>query len=69
MTASSLLLASRVDRIRGSDGTMPAARSITVTCPGDYNGAHSKFNIIEAMGNGQSALVLVTDKNGPESVY
>src|SRR6185436_1597589 len=27
---------------------------------GDFQGSYSKFNIIEDMGNGQSALVLVT---------
>jgi hypothetical protein len=28
-----------------------------------------KFNIVEDMGDGQSALVLATDTNGPVLVY
>jgi hypothetical protein len=36
---------------------------------GDFNGAFSKFNLIEDMGNGQSALCLVTSNAGPVYMY
>jgi hypothetical protein len=36
---------------------------------GDFQGCYSKFNIIEDMGNGQSALVLVTSNKSPVYVY
>jgi hypothetical protein len=44
------------------------ARTIP-SCPPDYSGTYGKFNIIEDMGNGQSALVLVTSIYGPVYVY
>jgi len=44
--------------------------SVTPSVPdSDYRGTYSKFNIIEDMGNGQSALVLVTSTKGPVYVY
>jgi hypothetical protein len=47
-----------------------AAGSNTVTPPaGPAQGTFGKFNIIEDMGNGRSALVLVTSTTGPVYVY
>lgn len=36
---------------------------------GDFNGVYSKFNLIEDMGNGQSALVVVCSTTGSTYVY
>lgn len=37
--------------------------------PSNFNGVFSKFNLIEDMGNGQSALIVVCDPAGPTYVY
>jgi hypothetical protein len=37
--------------------------------PGSDNGAQTKWNIIEDMGNGQAALVFCGNYNGPTQVY
>lgn len=46
----------------------PENQVVPVT-PDNMAGTYSKFNIIEDMGNGQSAIVLVTDTRGPVYVY
>jgi len=43
----------------------PVAGSVVVRVPPSYRGTYGKFNLIEDMGNGQAALVLVTDVFGP----
>ena len=47
----------------------PASGGVDVKYPSQWRGAYSKFNLIEDMGNGQGALVLVTDTFGPVYVY
>jgi hypothetical protein len=48
--------------------TVPGAGDVATTAT-NYRGTYGKFNIVEDMGDGQSALVLATDTNGPVLVY
>lgn len=47
----------------------PMARSVNVEPAAGWQGAFSKFNIVEDMGNGQSCLVAATRESGPTYVY
>ena len=40
-----------------------------MTAPNGNSGTYSKWQVVEDMGNGQSALVVVTDISGPTYVY
>jgi hypothetical protein len=40
-----------------------------ITAPSGNSDTYSKWNIVEDMGNGQSALVVVTDITGPTYIY
>lgn len=60
------------DPIKGSyawETIAPGPGSAKISYPDNWRGAYSKFNIVEDMGNGQSALVLVTEIQGPVYVY
>jgi hypothetical protein len=41
----------------------------TITAPPGNSSSYSKWNIVEDMGNGQAAIVVVTDITGPTFVY
>ena len=47
---------------------VPAA-GVVPTSSSQYRGTYSKLQLIEDMGNGQSAIVFVTDVRGPTYVY
>ena len=49
--------------------TISPASSITISNPGGNSSAYSKWNVVENMGNGQSAIVVLTDINAPTYVY
>lgn len=47
----------------------PSPGGAALTFPSDYQGSFGKFNMVEDMGNGRTALVVVTDVMGPVYVY
>jgi hypothetical protein len=49
--------------------TIPAPSGFTMSVAGGNSDAFSKWNIIEDMGNGQSAIVILTDITAPLYVY
>jgi hypothetical protein len=59
------------DPLQGSYSwsTIVSAGGVTPQAPSQYQGAWSKWQMIEDMGNGQSAIVYVTDVRGPAYVY
>jgi hypothetical protein len=49
--------------------SISASSAVTMSIPAGNSDSYTKWNVIEDMGNGQSAIVVATDINGPVYVY